>query len=144
MIGWEEVAAIDDLQPTSVVQHWNNAPLTTRAKQQGAKLIMSPAARAYLDMKYDAATPVGGTWAGFIDERRAYEWDPATQVPGVGEADILGVEAPLWSETIRHAARGRAPDHAPPRRLRRDRLVARGRADLGRIPDPPRHPRARA
>jgi hexosaminidase len=101
MIGWEEVAAIDDLLPTSLVQHSNNAPLTTRAKQQGAKIIMSPAARAYLDMKYDAATPVGGTWAGFIDERRAYEWDPATQVPGVTEADVLGVEAPLWSETIR-------------------------------------------
>jgi hexosaminidase len=101
MIGWEEVAAIDDLLPTSVVQHWNNVPLTARAKQQGAKVIMSPASRAYLDMKYDAATPVGGTWAGFIDERKAYEWDPATQVPGLGEPDILGVEAPLWSETIR-------------------------------------------
>jgi hexosaminidase len=34
----------------------------------------------------------------------AYEWDPATQVAGVGEKDILGVEAPLWTETIRTMA----------------------------------------
>jgi hexosaminidase len=100
MIGWEEVAAIADLSPTSLVQHWANVPMAMRAKQQGAKLIMSPASRAYLDMKYDATTPVGGTWAGFIDERKAYEWDPATQIPGIAEADIVGVEAPLWSETI--------------------------------------------
>ena len=37
---------------------------------------MSPATRAYLDMKYDAATPVGGTWAGFIDERRRLRVGP--------------------------------------------------------------------
>jgi hexosaminidase len=100
LIGWEEIAAIDDLDPGTLVQHWNAPVLASRARQQGAKLIMSPASRAYLDMKYDAATPVGGTWAGFIDERRAYEWDPATQIPGIGEADIVGVEGPLWSETI--------------------------------------------
>jgi len=32
--------------------------------------------------------------------RDAYEWDPATQVDGVSERDVLGVEAPLWSETV--------------------------------------------
>jgi hexosaminidase len=101
MIGWEEVAAIDDLDRASLVQHWSAVALASRAKQQGARIIMSPASRAYLDMKYDAATVLGGTWAGFIDEQRAYEWDPATQVPGITEADIVGIEAPLWSETIR-------------------------------------------
>jgi hexosaminidase len=101
MIGWEEVAAVSDLESTSLVQHWASVPLAIRTKQQGAKLIMSPSSRAYLDMKYDAATVVGGTWAGFIDEQKAYEWDPATIAPGIVEADIVGIEAPLWSETIR-------------------------------------------
>ena len=32
--------------------------------------------------------------------RDAYGWDPARQVPGVGEGDVLGVEAPLWTETV--------------------------------------------
>jgi hexosaminidase len=67
---------------------------------QGAKVIMSPASRAYLDMKYDEATSLGLTWAGLIDVQTAYSWDPAAQVEGVLEGDVLGVEAPLWSETL--------------------------------------------
>ncbi|MDO8679880.1 MAG: family 20 glycosylhydrolase [Acidobacteriota bacterium] len=63
-------------------------------------MILSPADKIYLDMKYDAATAIGLTWAGRIDVRDAYEWDPATAVAGVPESAILGVEAPLWSETI--------------------------------------------
>ena len=56
--------------------------------------------RAYLDMKYDASTPLGLNWAGYVDVKEAYTWDPATQVTGVSESDVLGVEAPLWSETL--------------------------------------------
>jgi hexosaminidase len=51
-------------------------------------------------MKYDPATGLGLTWAGTIDVERAYAWDPATQLDGLSEASILGVEAPLWSETL--------------------------------------------
>jgi hexosaminidase len=39
-------------------------------------------------------------WAGFIDVDTAYNWDPGAQLPGVDEKSILGVEAPLWTETI--------------------------------------------
>ena len=35
-----------------------------------------------------------------IDLQRAYDWDPAAQIPGVGEQSILGVEGPLWAETL--------------------------------------------
>ena len=65
--------------------------------EQGAQLIMSPADRVYLDMKYDAATALGLDWAGHVELRDSYDWDPAE---GIGEAAILGVEAPLWTETI--------------------------------------------
>ena len=98
MVGWEEIARID-LFNTSVAQHWHSA-LAQKAAQQGAKVIMSPASKAYLDMKYHASTPLGLIWAGYIDVQDAYTWDPATQVDGVSESDILGVEAPLWSETL--------------------------------------------
>ncbi|MFP3380345.1 family 20 glycosylhydrolase, partial [Bacillus sp. SIMBA_069] len=30
----------------------------------------------------------------------SYVWDPARVIPGLGEAHILGVEAPLWTETV--------------------------------------------
>ena len=61
---------------------------------------MSPAAHAYLDMKYDASTSLGLQWAGYTSVQDAYAWDPARTVPGVGARDVLGVEAPLWGETV--------------------------------------------
>jgi hexosaminidase len=103
MIGWEEVGRAG-LGDSTIVQHWNTDPaktaLSARAVRQGAKVIMSPAEHAYLDMKYDAATPIGLRWAGYTSVQDAYVWDPARQVPGVGAKDVLGVEAPLWSETV--------------------------------------------
>jgi len=102
MVGWEEIAQ-SDLLPTSVAQHWHSDQ-ARKAAQQGAKVIMSPASRAYLDMKYDPSTPLGLNWAGYIDVKEAYTWDPATQVSGVSESNVLGVEAPLWSETLQTIA----------------------------------------
>jgi hexosaminidase len=103
MVGWEETAR-SRLHATSVVQHWYDAALAARAVGQGAKVIMSPAAKAYLDMKYTPDTELGLVWAGTTDVRDAYTWDPATQVAGVSERDVLGVEAPLWSETTKTIA----------------------------------------
>jgi hexosaminidase len=99
MIGWDEIAPIA-LRPTTLVQHWRPDGSPTVAVEKGAKVIMSVANRAYLDMKYDAATPLGLNWAGFISVRTAYEWDPATVAKGIGESSILGVEAPIWTETL--------------------------------------------
>jgi hexosaminidase len=107
MIGWEEIGRMK-LDPSSVVQHWNpdraRASLSARAAAQGAKVIMSPADHAYLDMKYDASTRPGLTWAGYTSVRDAYAWEPTRQVLGVGAGAVLGVEAPLWSETVQSMA----------------------------------------
>ena len=51
-------------------------------------------------MKYDPSTVLGLNWAGYNSVRDAYEWEPAGFVEGLEEGDILGVEAPLWSETL--------------------------------------------
>jgi hexosaminidase len=99
MIGWEDVARAG-LHRTSLAQHWKDPTLVQRVVSQGAKVIMSPATKVYLDMKYTPRTPLGLVWAGTTTVRDAYEWDPATQVEGVSENDVVGVEAPLWSETI--------------------------------------------
>ena len=71
-----------------------------RDRSQVTKVIMSPADRIYLDMQYDTSTPLGLHWAAYIDVRRSYNWDPATAVADVPEDAILGVEAPIWSETL--------------------------------------------
>jgi hexosaminidase len=63
-------------------------------------VIMSPARKAYLDMKYDSTTQLGLSWAGFIEVDTAYIWNPATYIEGVTRENILGIESPLWSETV--------------------------------------------
>jgi hexosaminidase len=99
MLGWEEIARASLLR-TSLVQHWHDPELARLAVRQGAKLVLSPATGAYLDMKYTRSSELGLVWAGTTSVRKAYEWDPATLIDGVGERDVHGVEAPLWSETI--------------------------------------------
>jgi hexosaminidase len=106
MIGWEEIGRAR-LDRSTVLQHWNppgRATFTAQAAARGSKVIMSPAEHAYLDMKYDASTPIGLKWAGYTSVRDAYAWDPAREVPGVGASTLFGVEAPLWSETVQSMA----------------------------------------
>ena len=98
MIGWDEIGPAD-LDPSTVVQHWRPDQSPAAVAARGLKVIASPASRAYLDMKYDTGTPIGLDWAARIEARDAYEWDPATLWQGVSETSIVGVEAPLWSET---------------------------------------------
>ena len=99
MIGWDEVAPAN-LLPTSIVQHWRPKTTPKDAVAKGAKVIMSVANKTYVDMKYDANTPIGLDWAGRIEVKDSYDWDPATAAEGVPESALLGVEAPLWSETL--------------------------------------------
>ena len=99
MIGRDEIAPAR-LHPTSVVQHWRPKTTPAAAVAKGARVIMSVASRAYLDMKYNTTTAIGLSWAGYVDVNTAYDWDPATIAEGVPESAVLGVEAPLWSETV--------------------------------------------
>ena len=99
MLGWEEVARAP-IRRTTLVQHWHDPELARRAVGQGAKLVVSPATRTYLDMKYTRSSELGLVWAGTTSVRKAYDWDPVTLIDGVAERDVVGVEAPLWSETI--------------------------------------------
>ena len=99
MIGWDEVAPAA-LLPTTLVQHWRPDGSPAAALAKGAKVIMSVANKSYLDMKYDNDTALGLNWAGNIDVKTSYDWDPATAVKDVPESSIVGVEAPIWSETL--------------------------------------------
>ncbi len=98
MIGWGEIAPAQ-LSTTTVVQSWIRDSSAVHAAR-GGKVILSPATKVYLDMKYDSSTVLGLNWAGFSSVRTAYDWDPAAFIQGVAESSVLGVEAPLWSETL--------------------------------------------
>lgn len=99
VLGWDEIAHAKML-PNTVVQVWARIENAQRGLEQNAKLLMSPANKAYLDMQYDSTTEWGLHWAAYIEVDSAYSWDPVDMVPGVTQEQILGIEAPLWSETI--------------------------------------------
>jgi hexosaminidase len=98
MIGWGEIATAN-LKPNTIVQHWRRDSAAIHVAR-GGKMILSPGPKTYLDMKYDSTTVLGLRWAGLIEVRDAYDWDPASLLPEVPETALLGVEAPLWSETL--------------------------------------------
>ncbi|MFI7216846.1 family 20 glycosylhydrolase [Micromonospora maritima] len=102
VVGWHQLAPAEHAAGR-VLQWWGtngDDPDTAEAVRRGARLILSPGNHAYLDMKYAPDTPIGHDWAGLIDVRRAYEWDPGTHVRGVPAEAVLGVEAPLWTESV--------------------------------------------
>ncbi|MFF5295969.1 beta-N-acetylhexosaminidase [Paractinoplanes globisporus] len=101
--GWNEIAAAPAAS-SAVAQYWGldtSNPTLAAAVAKGTKVVMSPANKAYLDQKYDPSTVLGLDWAGYIEVRTAYDWDPGTLLSDVPASAVLGVEAPLWSETLR-------------------------------------------
>ncbi len=99
VLGWDEIA-LATLKPNTVVQYWAKAENAIKGVQQGAKVLMSPAVNAYLDMQYDSTSTYGLHWAAYIEVDKGYNWDPASLVPEIKKENIIGIEAPLWSETV--------------------------------------------
>jgi hexosaminidase len=99
-IGWHEILRSSP-DATVVPQFWGRDPadpVLADAVARGHRWVLSPADKVYLDMQYDEHTPVGYKWAGYIDVADIYNWDPLDYAP---ERGILGLEAPLWAETLR-------------------------------------------
>ncbi|WP_432975892.1 family 20 glycosylhydrolase [Dactylosporangium sp. CA-233914] len=101
VVGWHQIGSARR-EPGRIVQYWGHEPEPDEdlraALAAGDRVLLSPADRVYLDMKYDAGTRIGVDWAGHITTRTAYDWDPGTLLPG--RPDVIGVEAPLWTETV--------------------------------------------
>lgn len=107
-VGWHELGRSDDLAPGTVGQYWDFVtPRGTSAGEalsfvrQGGAVIMSPADATYLDIVTAEGERPGLAWTGRPTTlRSALQWDPARVVPGLADVHILGVEAPLWTETV--------------------------------------------
>ncbi|MEH3089515.1 MAG: beta-N-acetylhexosaminidase [Microbacterium arborescens] len=108
-IAWHEAGAASGLAAGTIGQYWGFVRPVDGADDRartfvsgGGRVILSPADAVYLDMKPDAAASLGLTWAnGPTSLERAYAWEPLEVVAGLEESDVLGVEAPLWTETVR-------------------------------------------
>ncbi len=124
--GWADISSAT-LPTGSVAEYWNqsggtsNSASTFRvAANKGMPIVMAPASVAYLDQVYvntssggarrAPASPFAQTWAvsAGIDVDKFYDWDPETFVqpsasqPITTPPHIIGVEAPVWTETLRN------------------------------------------
>ncbi len=99
MIGWDEISHAG-LKSGSVVQYWGSEENAKRGIAKGAKLILSPASKCYLDMQYDSSSVMGLNWAGYIEVYTAYTWSPVDLFNGLSRENIIGIESPLWTETV--------------------------------------------
>jgi hexosaminidase len=101
-IGWHDISKAS-LLPSTIGQYWDTTPTNAAvqaAAKKGTHFVLSPANLAYLDMKYTSSTPLGQDWAGLIEAKDAYSWDPGKYLTGVSASAVNGVEGPLWTETI--------------------------------------------
>ncbi len=97
MIGWHEIAGVK-LSSRTVAQLWKKKA-EKHLESKKIPTIQSPADRAYLDMKYSKefgkTKKLGLHWSGYTNTQKSYDWDPGSS------EYILGVEAPLWTETVK-------------------------------------------
>ncbi|MEV6108294.1 beta-N-acetylhexosaminidase [Streptomyces sp. NPDC051940] len=106
VLAWHQIT---EAQPAAgaVAQYWGlsgSEPEVIAAANAGTRFVLSPANKLYLDMKYDRRTRLGQSWAGFVDVRTSYDWDPGGYLLDAPASAVYGVEAPLWSETLETSA----------------------------------------
>ena len=102
VVAWQEAA--EALEPGDIVQVWDERldfGQVRAAAERGVRVLLSPATRVYLDQKYHEGFPLGLSWAGTFDLREAFEWDPFEIVADIERDSVIGIEACLWTETIR-------------------------------------------
>ncbi|MEU7582135.1 beta-N-acetylhexosaminidase [Streptomyces sp. NPDC041068] len=106
VMGWHQLTGANPAKG-AVAQYWGydrtgaaEREQVVNAVKNGTKLVLSPADRSYIDHKYTKDTPLGLSWAGYVEVQRSYDWDPGTYLQGAPADSILGVEAPLWTETL--------------------------------------------
>jgi len=102
LIGWDEIGPAS-LDAPFYAQYWYDLDNTRDALARGAQILASPSGHAYLDMKQSKDAAYGQTWAGIVDTRTAWDWEPVPN--GMVEADVIGVEGCLWTEYIDDTAK---------------------------------------
>lgn len=104
-----DVSGASSSRKADAVQLWNYTDptlvdeLLVHARRGGVDIINSDARHLYLDQKIDLADSRGLTWAVAegLTTRETYLWDPLQHIPNDLHSSVRGIEACLWSETVR-------------------------------------------
>ncbi|WP_407316480.1 family 20 glycosylhydrolase [Isoptericola halotolerans] len=102
-IFWQE-GARGPVEAGTLLQYWEpkgeEFDRFVAAAESGARFVMSPGNHAYLDMKYTPEHPLGLEWAGHVELRDSYAWEPSAVIDGLPPAAVEGVSAAVWTETL--------------------------------------------
>ena len=80
---------------------WENRKKGIEAAKKGFDVIMCPAQKCYLDMAHNKSSHENGlVWAGVIDTKDIFLWNPLKNLENKVKNKIIGIQAQLWSETI--------------------------------------------
>ncbi|MCA5892937.1 beta-N-acetylhexosaminidase [Isoptericola sp. NEAU-Y5] len=100
---WQE-GARGPVEPGTLLQYWEpkgeEFDRFVAAARAGARFIMSPGNHAYLDMKYTPEHALGLAWAGHVELRDSYDWEPTEVISGLPAGAVEGVEGAVWTETL--------------------------------------------
>ncbi|MBU4459346.1 MAG: beta-N-acetylhexosaminidase [Verrucomicrobia bacterium] len=105
--GWDEIAARDLPRDKTVIFWWrHDKPQVLRAAlDAGYPVVLCPRRPCYFDFVQHESHTVGRRWGGFNPLADVYAFPAGLQLSTADEAQVLGVQACLWTETTLTQAR---------------------------------------
>ncbi len=102
LMGWNEIMHGGNLSNDTGIMAWISVNAGLHAARKGHPTIMTPGPHTYFDMKYPGHSETGHWWAGVVDTKRAYEWNPlfTDQLKPSEQKFIKGVHCCLWTEFV--------------------------------------------
>ncbi len=100
-VGWEEIRSQPGVSSDTWILSWQGVEAGQAAAEAGHPVVMTPAQHCYLDLavSMDADDP-GYYWAGTVDLRQAWTYDPTEGMSQAAAARVQGVQACLWTEIV--------------------------------------------
>ena len=108
MMGWDEITAAGvDTNRTAVMWWRHDKPgVLDDALAKGYRVVLCPRQPCYFDFVQHDSHRIGRRWNGFNDLERVYDFpDPLQAHWKDRQAQVLGVEACLWTERVADAHR---------------------------------------
>lgn len=107
VVGWEEIRTGQAVSTDTWVMSWQGIKAGQAAAEAGHPVIMTPAHHCYFDLAVtDQPLDPGYYWAGTVNLKQAWAFDPLAGLSEAAKTKIMGVQACLWTEVVE------TPSHA--------------------------------
>lgn len=101
VVGWEEIRNGQAVSNDTWVMSWQGIEAGQAAAEAGHPVIMTPAHHCYFDLAVtDQPLDPGYYWAGTVNLKQAWEFNPLANLSEAGKAKLMGVQACLWTEIV--------------------------------------------